>query len=145
MNAKKYISRPLAVIAVLLFASGVPAAAASSGTPGPSAKKADAVIGHYTDIAHAAYSDALTGAQKLQSAVDALLAHPTGDGLAAAREAWKAARIPYLQTEGFRFANTVVDDWEPRVNAWPLDEGLIDYVVSAYGRQSDQNPLYTLN
>ena len=28
----------------------------------------------------------------------------------------------------FRFGNPLVDDWEGRVNAWPLDEGLIDYV-----------------
>jgi putative iron-regulated protein len=39
----------------------------------------------------------------------------------------------------------VVDDWEPRVNAWPLDEGLIDYTAASYGATSDQNPLYTLN
>jgi putative iron-regulated protein len=31
------------------------------------------------------------------------------------------------------------------VNAWPLDEGLIDYVDSSYGTTSDENPLYTLN
>ena len=47
----------------------------------------------------------------------------------AARAAWVAARIPYMQTEAFRFGNTIVDDWEGKVNSWPLDEGLIDYVV----------------
>jgi putative iron-regulated protein len=32
------------------------------------------------------------------------------------------------------------------VNAWPLDEGLIDYVDTAsYGEQSDTNPLFTAN
>ena len=31
------------------------------------------------------------------------------------------------------------------MNAWPLDEGLIDYVAPSYGKSSDQNPLYTLN
>jgi putative iron-regulated protein len=145
MNTKIYIPRTLVVIAVLLFAGGVSADAASSVTPAPPAQKADAVIAHYADIAQAAYGDSLSGAQKLQSAVAAFLAHPTADSLAAARASWKAARIPYLQTEGFRFANTVVDDWEPRVNAWPLDEGMIDYVGPAYGAQSDQNPLYILN
>jgi putative iron-regulated protein len=38
-----------------------------------------------------------------------------------------------------------VDEWEGKVNAWPLDEGLIDYVDSSYGKSSDENPLYTLN
>lgn len=28
----------------------------------------------------------------------------------------------------FRFGNAIVDDWEGQLNAWPLDEGLIDYV-----------------
>ncbi|MCB1487546.1 MAG: peptidase, partial [Bauldia sp.] len=31
------------------------------------------------------------------------------------------------------------------VNAWPLDEGLIDYVDPSYGTESDANPLYTVN
>ncbi|MCZ7019266.1 imelysin family protein, partial [Salmonella enterica] len=28
--------------------------------------------------------------------------------------------------------NTIIDDWEGQVNAWPLDEGLIDYVDKSY-------------
>src|SRR3546814_6083146 len=61
----------------------------------------------------------------------------------AARGAWVAARVPYQQTEVFRFGNPIVDDWEGKVNAWPLDEGLIDYVDDgAYGTESDSNPLY---
>jgi putative iron-regulated protein len=31
------------------------------------------------------------------------------------------------------------------VNAWPLDEGLIDYVAASYGGESDINDLYTAN
>jgi len=31
------------------------------------------------------------------------------------------------------------------VNAWPLDEGLIDYVDASYGTESDENALYTAN
>jgi len=40
--------------------------------------------------------------------------------------------VPYLQSEVFRFGNTIIDDWEGQVNAWPLDEGLIDYVDKSY-------------
>ena len=32
----------------------------------------------------------------------------------------------------FRFGNSVVDDLEGQLNAWPLDEGLIDYVAKDY-------------
>jgi putative iron-regulated protein len=31
------------------------------------------------------------------------------------------------------------------VNAWPLDEGLIDYVDAGYGTESDGNALYVAN
>lgn len=103
------------------------------------------VVSTYADIALAGYEDALITAKALDQAVDALVAKPSVDTLAAAREAWKAARIPYQQTEVFRFGNAIVDEWEGRVNAWPLDEGLIDYVDSAYGTESDENALYTAN
>jgi len=104
-----------------------------------------AVIATYADIALAKYEDSLTTAQALDQAVDALIAKPSTETLAAAREAWKAARIPYQQTEVYRFGNAIVDDWEGRVNAWPLDEGLIDYVDASYGAESDENTLYTAN
>jgi putative iron-regulated protein len=97
-------------------------------------------------FALAAYSDALTGAEALEAAIDALLAQPTDATLQAARAAYVASRPAYQQTEVFRFGNKVVDDWEGGVNAWPLDEGLIDYVDStSYGAESDENPLYTAN
>jgi len=98
------------------------------------------------DIAQAKYEDALAGAKALNVAVDALIANPTDATLAAARDAWKASRPAYQQTEVYRFGNAIVDDWEGRVNAWPLDEGLIDYVdAKSYGDSSDSNPLYTAN
>ena len=50
-----------------------------------------------------------------------------------------------MQTEAFRFGNAIVDDWEGKVNAWPLDEGLIDYVAAAYGTESAENELYAAN
>ncbi|MFP3570538.1 imelysin family protein, partial [Paraburkholderia sp. SIMBA_030] len=68
----------------------------------------------------------------LQTAVDAFLAQPNDETLKAAKEAWFASRVPYLQSEAFRFGNTIIDDWEGQVNAWPLDEGLIDYVDKSY-------------
>ncbi|MDQ2635055.1 MAG: peptidase [Pseudomonadota bacterium] len=104
-----------------------------------------AVVATYADIALAGYEDSLTTAKTLDQAADALIADPSAETLAAAREAWKAARIPYQQTEVYRFGNAIVDDWEGRVNAWPLDEGLIDYVDAAYGTESDENTLYTAN
>ena len=122
-------------------------AAALAATPAFAQSDADkkAVIVNYADIAEATYGDSLSTARKLQTAVTALIAKPSEQALAGARKAWLAARVPYQQSEAFRFGNPIVDDWEGKVNAWPLDEGLIDYVDSSYGTDSDENPLYTAN
>jgi putative iron-regulated protein len=86
------------------------------------------VVSHYADLAHATYQDALITARALDEATDQLIANPTKANLEAAKKAWLASRIPYQQSEVFRFGNAIVDDWEGQLNAWPLDEGLIDYV-----------------
>jgi len=112
-----------------------PAAAASTTAAAPGAvdeAAGKAVVKHYAEMVYAVYSDSLSTAKALQTAVDAFLAKPNDETLKAAKEAWVAARVPYLQTEAFRFGNTIIDDWEGQVNAWPLDEGLIDYVDKSY-------------
>lgn len=131
-----------AIVAVTLAVSsltGAPAGARAATVD------AGAVIANYQAIAHAMYQDAHTGAVALKAAVDALVATPSEKSLMAARAAWIAARPAYQQTEVFRFGNAIVDDWEGRVNAWPLDEGLIDYVDPGYGADAPHNPLYAAN
>lgn len=102
------------------------------------------VVTTYADIALATYEDSLTTATALKAAVDALVALPSAETLPAARASWTAARAPYQQSEAFRFGNPIVDDWEGRVNAWPLDEGLIDYVAEGTPSAED-NELAQLN
>ena len=120
-------------------------AATAMGTAPAIAETPDAVLKTYADIALAGYEDSLLTAQALDAAIDNLIANPSEASLLAARAAWIAARVPYQQTEVYRFGNAIVDDWEGRVNAWPLDEGLIDYVDASYGAESDENALYTVN
>jgi putative iron-regulated protein len=131
----------LAVAIILTVASYSTANAAAS----PPAPTAEAVVKTYADIAQTVFNIAYHFAGALKDSVDAFLTNPNPDTLTGAREAWKAAHSAYLLSEGFRFGNPIVDEWEPRVNAWPLDEGLIDYVAPAYGTASDKNPLFTLN
>ena len=110
-------------------AEAAPAAQAPAEAPAQAAGVApEAVVAHYSDLALAVYEDALSTAKALNDATDALIANPSEETLAAAKEAWLQARVPYQQSEVFRFGNAVVDDWEGQLNAWPLDEGLIDYV-----------------
>ncbi|MBU6957763.1 peptidase [Pseudomonas sp. CVAP len=110
--------------------TAAPAAPAATGKVDEAAGKA--VVAHYADMVFAVFSDAESTAKTLQTAIDAFLAKPNAETLKAARAAWVAARVPYLQSEVFRFGNTIIDDWEGQVNAWPLDEGLIDYVDKSY-------------
>lgn len=141
MRARSLFAVPL----VAAFAFGAVVAAGPAGAQTQAPKVRD-IVTTYADIAEAMYGDSLKTAKDLQSAVDAFLADPTEANLDKAKTAWKAARVPYQQTEGYRFGNAIVDDWEGRVNAWPLDEGLIDYVdKKSYGDSSDENPLYTAN
>tara|TARA_R110002012_G_scaffold7936_13_gene37068 strand:- start:25654 stop:26928 length:1275 start_codon:yes stop_codon:yes gene_type:complete len=127
-----------------LFGLGLAAATAMTGTAAAEVTP-EAVIAHYVDIAEAKYDDALSTAKLLDKAIEDLLASPTDEALQAAKSAWLSARVPYQQTEVYRFGNAIVDDWEGRVNAWPLDEGLIDYVDASYGSDSDENSLFTAN
>ncbi|MAM71544.1 MAG: peptidase [Gammaproteobacteria bacterium] len=106
---------------------------------------AEDVVDTYISIAQAAYEDSLISARVMEDAIAALLDNPNEMTLAYARNAWLAARVPYQQTEVYRFGNAVVDEWEVRVNAWPLDEGLIDYTAASYGEESDINYFYNAN
>ncbi len=112
--------------------------------PAHAETSAEAVLETYVEIGGAVFGDALTAGQALEAAVKALIAAPSDETLTAARDAWKAARVPYAQSEVFRFGNPIVDDWEGKVNAWPLDEGLIDYVDPA-SVVSDENDYALLN
>lgn len=90
------------------------------------------VVAHYADIVHAGYADSHKRAVTLQRALQTLTDRPSAASLEAAKNAWKRARIPYGQTEAFRFYGGPIDDAdgpEGQLNAWPLDESYIDYVL----------------
>ncbi len=93
---------------------------------------APAVLEAYAALVHASYEDSLVGAEDLDGALAALVADPGEPTLAGAREAWLAAREPYGQTEAFRFYGGPIEQGEPEregaLNAWPMDEAVIDYV-----------------
>ncbi len=125
----------VALSAVVWLAAAVPAWSAT----------VNVVADTYANIALAGYEDSATRAKTLKAAIERMIAEPTDATLTAARAAWIEARVPYMQTEAYRFGNKIVDGWEGRVNSWPLDEGLIDYVSKQYGASSESNPLYAAN
>lgn len=90
------------------------------------------VLTNYADIVHASYEDSLMEAQKLEAALEQLVQDPSPATLEFAKSAWKQTRIPYGQTEVYRFGEGPIDDEdgpEGQLNAWPMDEGYVDYVV----------------
>lgn len=88
-----------------------------------------AVIANYAAVASASFQDTLVSAKKLQGAVNALLAKPSDETLAAARQAWLSAHHTYSFTETFRFYNGPIDQVEALVNSWPIDASYIDSVA----------------
>jgi putative iron-regulated protein len=86
----------------------------------------------YAEIVHASYEDSHASAVELDTALRALVDDPSQENLDGARSAWIDSREPYLQTEVYRFYGGPIDDEdgpEGLLNAWPLDENYIDYVV----------------
>jgi len=144
MSAVKSILQATITFArVVAIAIACTASAAAFAAEAP---KTEAVLKTYADIAEATYADSLAAAKTMQGAIEKLIASPNANTLKAARQAWIEARVPYMQTEAFRFGNPIVDDWEGKVNAWPLDEGLIDYVDGGlYGEESPENAFYAVN
>lgn len=90
-------------------------------------------VATYAAGVHSAYASSLYSAEAMDAAIDAFLASPSEETLEAARQAWLVARVDYGPTEVFRFYGGPIDDEETGteglINAWPLDEAYIDYVV----------------
>ena len=112
------------------------------------------MITAYANIAHANYNDTLKDAKALQMAIAKFAKNPTERTLANAKAAWLISRESYGQTEIFRLANGPVDaedGWiaekygalEGQLNAWPLDENMIDYTINAKGAKTSGNIIDT--
>jgi putative iron-regulated protein len=104
---------------------------------GPSAEMKTKALETYADIVYNSYVEARDEAVKLKNVIDAFVAMPTAVTQKAAQDQWKAARIPYGQTEVYRFYDGPIDNAtdgpEGFMNSWPLDEAHIDYVANDSG------------
>ncbi|MCY1081568.1 imelysin family protein [Archangium lansingense] len=110
-------------------------ASTGCGTDPLEESRAQPVVERYAALVNENYTDAVTKAKELQTAVNVFVADPTEAKLAAARNAWLASRPSYGQSEAFRFYGGPIDNEdtgpEGRINAWPLDEAYIDSVEGA--------------
>ena len=112
------------------------------------------VLKTYADMALDGYETALLDARGLQTALRQLAKNPSSATLDRARNSWLSSRESYGLTEIYRLSNGPIDaeeGWvadaygalEGQINAWPLDENMIDYTTDANGRKTSGNIIDT--
>ena len=136
-------------IAATLALTGCGNDSSSSDPKSSSTDPKQEVLKTYADIAIVNYKDALADAEKMATAVKAFTTAPSEATLTAAKESWLTARESYGTTEIFRLSNGPIDgeedfsgSWdapEGQLNAWPLDENMIDYTNDENGSKTTGN------
>lgn len=120
----------------------------SSSDPSAFAYDAKAQVAGYVDLVAARYAAAQEAAAELRDAVNTLRDLPDATRLEAAREAWRAARAAYLETEAFLFYAGPVDGPGgpfPRLNSWPVDPATIEALVADPAQSLSFRALAKLN
>ena len=116
--------------------------------------KVNPILDAYANIALANYGDTLKDAKSLKTAIDTFAKDPSEENLENTKKAWLKARESYGSTEIFRLSNGPIDaedGWiaetygalEGQINAWPLDENMIDYTIDAKGEKTSGNIIDT--
>lgn len=123
-------------LSILLIVTSIAGCGDDGGGTNVSPATVEAAVSTYAEIVHSSYVDSVTLAVALDGQIDAFAefpGSPTPAGLTASRDAWLAARRPYLQTEVYRFydgpIDNAVDGPEGFLNAWPMNEAHVDYVM----------------
>lgn len=117
--------------------------------------KAKSVLEAYSNVALVSYSEALNSAKSLKLAIDKFAKNPTQENLNSAKQAWLISRESYGQTEALRLSKGPIDaedGWvaeaygalEGQINAWPLDENMIDYTIDENGKKTSGNIIDTV-
>ncbi|WP_304545896.1 imelysin family protein [Sulfurimonas microaerophilic] len=156
MKLEKKIVGSLALVSALSFVGCGGGGSTTSDTSASaiSAVEKKEVLTTYADIALANYTDALNDAIALQTAIDNFKVSKSEADFNATKQAWLSARESYGTTEIFRLSNGPVDaedGWvlslygapEGQMNAWPLDENMIDYTTDAEGNITSGNIIDT--
>jgi len=148
MKKTKLMVASLSVAAALVFAG------CANDNMTTSEVKSTTLLGTYSNMAAKNYADTLSDAIALRFQIDAFATNPNEENLALAKKAWLQSRESYGQTEIFRLSNGPIDaeeGWvaetygslEGQLNAWPLDENMIDYTVDANGEKTSGNIIDT--
>ena len=153
-NTKKILISMAVASSVLFTACSHHKPHANHGKSHHKHKMHNTILESYASMALDNYSDALNDAVSLQKAIESFAINPTNETLEATKDAWLVSRESYGQTEAFRLANGPIDaedGWvadtygslEGQLNAWPLDENMIDYTIDANGKKTSGNIIDT--
>lgn len=143
---------PLTIIVATTFMGLSPIQAqVAHPTPTITMKKHGAdFLSSYSTLAHKSYERSLNDAKALQKSLNQFAKDPSQQNLDNAKKTWLQARESYGQTEIFRLSQGPIDaeeGWveeaygnlEGQINAWPLDENMIDYTINAEGKRTQGN------
>ncbi len=153
MTKTKLITASMSLAVALAFSGCVPSQNMESTSK--MEMKTSPILSAYVKIAQTNYNDALNDAKALELAINKFATNPTQTTLANAKNAWLKSRESYGQTEIFRLSNGPIDaeeGWvadtygalEGQLNAWPLDENMIDYTIDAEGKRTSGNIIDTI-
>jgi putative iron-regulated protein len=152
LDFSKKVLVSLSVVTAVALTS---CAASENGVQKKEVTKNSSFLDAYSDIALANYTDTVNDAIALKTAIDKFAKNPTQENLDKAKSAWLESRESYGQTEAFRLSNGPIDSedgWiaetygapEGQINAWPLDENMIDYTIDANGKLTSGNIIDTI-
>ena len=152
MNFSKKVLVSLSLVTAMALTSSATENKQSNKTEQVAVKS---ILESYSNIALDNYTNALNDAKALKVAIDNFAKSATKENLEKAKKAWLVSRESYGQTEIFRLSNGPVDaeeGWvseaygalEGQINAWPLDENMIDYTIDAEGKKTAGNIIDTI-
>jgi len=101
------------------------------------------VLKDYATLVRMNYGDAYLAALNMKLRMGSFMANANEATLELLKNEWLTARNPYGQTEAFRFYAGPIDDAngpEGLINAWPMDESFVDYVVGNLDAGVINNP-----
>lgn len=155
MNSFQNRVTSLSLAAVLTLSVGLTGCGGGSSSTGSNADgvtptQKHAVLRSYADSVKTTMDAAVTDAIALRSALATFTTSPTQATFDAAKAAWLQARESYDVTEIYRLSGGPIDaeeGWvanaygapEGQLNAWPLDENMIDYTIDASGATTSGN------
>lgn len=92
--------------------------------------ESDVLSSFVSTIGTPVYADFKIKAEALNSAVITLANNPTPDNQTAARNAWKAIRVVWEQSEGFLIGPVEDNNYDPYMDTWPTDHNELDQLIN---------------